>query len=160
MMAYYLRKHLGVTILSVLCVVGLAGLAALLVYQHIIWTEPVDSYTFIEQRADGQVISAIMSHDAAAATHLRQTINDLPRVQHVVTCSHTLGNAPSPANQFTYIYIFYLHGLPIETVTGLTNDCTVGSIQCRGDFAPTLVAGVPNTALRESAYASVPAQIG
>lgn len=74
-------------------------------------------------------------------------------------CSHSLGASPSPANQFAYTYIFYLHGQPIETVTGLTNNCSLGSIQCLGDFTFTLVAGVPSAALREGTHASVPAQI-
>ena len=102
-------------------------------FEYRIWHSDVDGYTYIAHGAQGQVIAQMVSHDARAASALRQRINAKPILlppEDSMGCPQALDASPDPVA--SYQYTFLLGGQVIETVASDNPTCDRASASCGG----------------------------
>ncbi len=113
-------------------------------FEYTAWHGGVDSYTYVARGAPDQVIAQVTSHDAKAASALRQKINAkpilLPPQGPNDGCTQPLN---TPITVGSYRYTFYSGGRVIETVASDNLVCgaavTCGGVTIWiGDMRPPL----------------------
>ncbi|HZC08130.1 MAG TPA: hypothetical protein VE338_21010 [Ktedonobacterales bacterium] len=117
------------------------------------WHGGVDGYTYVARGDHDQVIAHVVSHDAKAASALRQKINAkpilLPPQGPNMGCTLPL-NTP-PLTVADYRYTFYSSGQVIETVASENPTCGVADVTCGGvtiwlgDMRPPMPTGMRET---------------
>ena len=145
------RSRLQLGCLSALALLILLALAVGGV-EYSAWHSGVDGYTYVAYGADNQVIAHIVSHDAKAASALRQRINAkpilLPPQGPNMGCTQPLNSGPIIVG--SYSYTFFSGGRVIEMVASHNLICGAAAASCGGvtiwlgDMKPPLP-----TAMRE-----------
>jgi len=111
----------------------IACIAVGAVFEAIVWFMPVDSATFVEWDSYGNIIASSTSHDSAAASKLRRTINTGPSaivpLDPFPGCSYSADQVPE---SMPYSYTFMWRGMSIETVKGYRYNCGQGNVDCGG----------------------------
>lgn len=102
-------------------------------FEYTAWHSEVDSYTYVARGAHDQVIAHVVSHDAKAASALRQVINAkpilLPPQGPNMGCTLPLN---SPITVTSYSYTFFSGGRVIETVASHNLVCGAAAASCGG----------------------------
>lgn len=101
-------------------------------YEYSAWHSGVDSYTFVARGAHDQVIAQVTSHDAKAASALRQRINAMPILLPPqgpnMGCTQPADHPPLTVG--SYRYTFYSGGQVIETVASENPTCGAAAATC------------------------------
>lgn len=138
------------------CLSALALLVLLAVtvggVEYSAWHSGVDGYAYVAYGAHNRVITQIVSHDAKAASALRQRINAkpilLPPQGPNMGCTQPLNSGPIIVGSYTYT--FFSGGRVIETIASDNPVCGAAAASCGGmtiwlgDMRPPLP-----TAMRE-----------
>lgn len=102
-------------------------------YEYSAWHSGVDSYTFVARGAHDQVIAQVTSHDAKAASALRQRINAMPILLPPQGPNDGCTQPPNtPITVGSYRYTFYSGGRVIETVASDNLVCGAAAATCGG----------------------------
>ena len=119
-------------------------------FEYTAWHADVDGYTYVAYGAHNQLIARIVSHDANAASALRQRINAkpilLPPQGPDMGCTQPLNSGPPTIG--SYSYSFLSGGQVIETVTSHNLVCGAAAASCGGvtiwlgDMRPPLPSGM------------------
>ncbi len=146
------RSRLQLVCLSTL---ALLIMLAMLIggFEYHAWHGGVDSYSYVARGTHGQVIAHVVSHDAQAASALRQRINAkpilLPPQGSSMGCTLPLNSDPIMVT--SYSYAFFSGGQVIETVTSDNPTCGAATASCGdvtiwlGDMRPPLPTGMRET---------------
>jgi len=148
-------------VLLTLCVFGVVYAA----FQYVIWTMPVDSFTFIEREdLNGQVIRNITSTDSYEANLLRQQINNQRDMNTGWPgplaapggCPATVTSTIPDPSIVDFRYTFSWRGFLIEVVQGggacHTGQATAGDLTFQVDFMPV----IPKVYEQYAAFSAVP----
>ena len=129
-----LTRRWLLTALIMTCVLGV-GFG---IFEYVVWTMPVDSFTFVEWNdTTGRIMRNIASTNVHEASLLRQQINDHRDMQSGALGSTPFGFADCPILStlsdhltFDFRYVFRWRGFLIEQAQVFGMESTQGGEQC------------------------------